>query len=66
VTNIAAPFIAQFYKEPMRNIMHSTDLIVCNETEALTWSIHNQFGIETDSDDNQELIARKLCEMEKN
>lgn len=64
MTNIAAPFIAQFFTEQFNAVLENTDLVVCNDNEAEEWSKKNG-GPETDSDESHEQIAKMLGSYKK-
>lgn len=36
--NLSAPFIPQFFKDPLAEVLPYTDYLMGNETEALTWA----------------------------
>ncbi|XP_054454870.1 adenosine kinase b isoform X2 [Anoplopoma fimbria] len=44
--NLSAPFISQFFKEPLMNVMPYVDILFGNETEAATFA--EKLGFETD------------------
>ncbi|XP_022521756.1 adenosine kinase b isoform X1 [Astyanax mexicanus] len=44
--NLSAPFISQFFKEPLMNVMPYVDILFGNETEAATFA--KEQGFETD------------------
>ncbi|XP_074965553.1 adenosine kinase isoform X1 [Phalacrocorax aristotelis] len=58
--NLSAPFISQFYKEPMMKVMPYVDVLFGNETEAATFA--REQGFETE--DIKE-IARKTQALPK-
>ncbi|XP_061490823.1 adenosine kinase isoform X2 [Rhineura floridana] len=58
--NLSAPFISQFYKEPMMKVMPFVDILFGNETEAATFA--GEQGFETE--DIKE-IARKAQALPK-
>ncbi|KAJ7423050.1 hypothetical protein BTVI_11157 [Pitangus sulphuratus] len=58
--NLSAPFISQFYKEPMMKVMPYVDILFGNETEAATFA--REQGFETE--DIKE-IARKTQALPK-
>ncbi|RMC11652.1 hypothetical protein DUI87_11774 [Hirundo rustica rustica] len=58
--NLSAPFISQFYKEPMMKVMPYVDVLFGNETEAATFA--REQGFETE--DIKE-IARKAQALPK-
>uniref|UniRef100_A0A8C5PW11 Adenosine kinase n=1 Tax=Leptobrachium leishanense TaxID=445787 RepID=A0A8C5PW11_9ANUR len=52
--NLSAPFISQFFKEPLMNVMPYVDILFGNETEAATFAREQGFECEDIKD-----IARK-------
>jgi adenosine kinase len=40
-TNLSAPFICQFFKEPLMNLIPYTDYLFSNEAEAVEFATHN-------------------------
>lgn len=44
MTNLSAPFLSQFFKEPQMKVMPYVDILFGNETEAETFSEHQGFG----------------------
>ncbi|XP_072229150.1 adenosine kinase-like isoform X1 [Leuresthes tenuis] len=58
--NLSAPFISQFFKEPLMKVMPYVDILFGNETEAATFA--KELGFETD--DIAE-IARKTQNLPK-
>ncbi|XP_028651416.1 adenosine kinase-like isoform X2 [Erpetoichthys calabaricus] len=58
--NLSAPFISQFYKEPMMKVMPYVDIIFGNETEAATFA--REQGFETE---DIEEIARRVQKLPK-
>jgi len=58
--NLSAPFLCQFFKEPMLAAMPYIDILFGNESEAATFAKENQLGTE----DVKE-IAKKIAEMPK-
>ncbi|XP_019357928.1 PREDICTED: adenosine kinase isoform X1 [Gavialis gangeticus] len=58
--NLSAPFISQFYKEPMMKVMPYVDILFGNETEAATFA--REQGFETE---DIEEIARKTQALPK-
>uniref|UniRef100_A0A0N5BT03 Adenosine kinase n=1 Tax=Strongyloides papillosus TaxID=174720 RepID=A0A0N5BT03_STREA len=58
--NLSAPFICQFYKDPLNAALPYVDILFGNETEALTYAEANDYG----TTDLKE-IARKLSEHTK-
>ncbi|KAJ8960685.1 hypothetical protein NQ317_000478 [Molorchus minor] len=60
IMNLSAPFICQFYKEPLMQVMPYVDILFGNETEALTFSVEQNF----ETKDLKE-IALKICTLTK-
>ncbi|XP_065157368.1 adenosine kinase-like isoform X2 [Atheta coriaria] len=60
IMNLSAPFISQFYKEPLMNAMPYIDILFGNETEAETFANEQSFGTK----DLKE-IALKICSLPK-
>ncbi|KAM5236792.1 adenosine kinase isoform 3-T3 [Ctenodactylus gundi] len=58
--NLSAPFISQFYKEPLMKVMPYVDILFGNETEAATFA--REQGFETE---DIEEIARKTQALPK-
>ncbi|KAG1695306.1 Adenosine kinase 2 [Nymphon striatum] len=58
--NLSAPFICQFFKEPLSKIIPYADIIFGNESEAAEFAKHQNIGVEKISD-----IALFMSEMEK-
>ncbi|GJQ73664.1 hypothetical protein Trydic_g14003 [Trypoxylus dichotomus] len=58
--NLSAPFISQFYKEPLMQVMPYVDVLFGNETEAATFATEQAFG----TSDLRE-IARRICKLPK-
>lgn len=44
VLNMSAPFLCQFFKDPMMKVMPYVDILMGNETEATTFSDVHEFG----------------------
>ncbi|XP_041485275.1 adenosine kinase-like isoform X2 [Lytechinus variegatus] len=59
-TNLSAPFLCQFFSEPMMKLMPYVDFLFGNETEAVSFSEAQNFGTK----DVKE-IALKAAELEK-
>lgn len=56
--NLSAPFICQFFKDPLNQVLEYADIVVGNETEAETYAEHNfEKGSYTDRKD----IAKKIA-----
>ncbi|GAA6071955.1 adenosine kinase b, partial [Tachysurus ichikawai] len=53
--NLSAPFISQFFKEPLMSVMPYVDILFGNETEAATFA--KEQGFETDDIED---IARRV------
>lgn len=58
--NLSAPFLCQFFKEPMMEAIPYVDLLFCNETEAATFAEQQDFG----TTDLKE-IGLKMCDLPK-
>jgi adenosine kinase len=58
--NLSAPFISQFFKEPLMQVMPYIDILFGNESEALTFSSEQNFGTE-----NLKEIGFKLVNLPK-
>ncbi|KAJ8923027.1 hypothetical protein NQ315_001575 [Exocentrus adspersus] len=58
--NLSAPFICQFYKEPLMQAMPYVDILFGNETEAETFAAEQNFNTK----DLKE-IALKICKLPK-
>ena len=46
IMNLSAPFISQFFKEPLMAVMPYIDILFGNESEALTFANEQNFGTE--------------------
>ena len=46
IMNLSAPFISQFFKEPLMAVMPYVDILFGNESEALTFANEQNFGTE--------------------
>jgi len=46
IMNLSAPFLCQFFKEPMLAALPYVDVLFGNETEAVTFAKENDFGTE--------------------
>jgi len=56
--NLSAPFICQFFKDPLNQVLEYADIVVGNEDEAETYAEHNfEKGSYTDRKD----IAKKIA-----
>lgn len=60
IMNLSAPFISQFFKEPLMEAMPFVDILFGNETEALTFAKEQNFGTE-----NLKEIGVKMVELKK-
>jgi adenosine kinase len=58
--NLSAPFLCQFFKDPMLKCLAYADIIFGNESEALAFAENNQLGTKDISE-----IALKLSQWEK-
>lgn len=60
VLNLSAPFIPQFFKEPLGGVLPYCDYVIGNETEALAYA-------ESQSLDTKDIkaIARHIADLEK-
>ncbi|XP_045213366.2 uncharacterized protein LOC123564109 isoform X2 [Mercenaria mercenaria] len=58
--NLSAPFLCQFFKEPMLQVLPYTDIIFGNETEAATFATENDLGT-----DKVPEIALKIAALAK-
>lgn len=58
--NLSAPFLSEFFEEPMMKIMPYVDILFGNEQEARTFSRVHNFGT-----DKIEEIALKICALPK-
>ena len=61
VLNLSAPFIPQFYKEPLDKVLPYATHIIANETEAASLAEHFSLGF-NDPGENLAAIGRKLLE----
>ncbi|KAK5641458.1 hypothetical protein RI129_010005 [Pyrocoelia pectoralis] len=60
IMNLSAPFISQFYTEPLMQLLPFIDILLGNETEAEMFASVQNFGTK----DLKE-IALKICELSK-
>lgn len=60
IMNLSAPFISQFFKDPLLNAMPYIDILFGNESEALTFAKEQSFGTE-----NLKEIGQKMVELPK-
>lgn len=60
IMNLSAPFISQFFKEPLMAVMPYIDIIFGNESEALTFAKEQNFGTE-----NLKEIGQKMTQLTK-
>ncbi|XP_022251167.1 adenosine kinase-like [Limulus polyphemus] len=58
--NLSAPFLSQFFKEPMMQAMPYVDILFGNESEAATFSKEQNLGLTSVKE-----IALKICEFPK-
>lgn len=58
--NLSAPFLSQFFKEPLMEAMPYVDIIFGNETEAVTFSTEQGFNTT-----NLHEIALRICQLPK-
>lgn len=58
--SLSAPFIPQFFKDQVDQVMPYTDYVFCNETEAASYSASHNWGTEDVTD-----IAKKLAQLPK-
>jgi len=58
--NLSAPFLCQFFKDPMMQVMPYVDILFGNETEAKTFATEHNF----ETEDLKE-IAKKMSELPK-
>lgn len=59
--NLSAPFLCQFFKEPMLKVLAYADIVFGNETEAEAFAEQNNFGKIKD----RKLIAKKIASFPK-
>ena len=55
--NLSAPFLADFFMEPMDKVMALSEIVFGNETEALNFAKHKKYGTES--------VAEIAAKMEK-
>lgn len=60
ILNFSAPFIAQFFKDPLAQVIPYTDFIICNESEAAAYAEAHELG----TSDLTE-IAKKIAALPK-
>lgn len=60
IMNLSAPFISQFFKEPLMAVMPYIDILFGNESEALTFAQQQNFGTE-----NLKEIGGKMTKLPK-
>ena len=58
--NLSAPFIAQFFKDPLDQVLPYVDILLGNETEAAAYAESHELG----TTDVKE-IAKKIAELPK-
>lgn len=61
IMNLSAPFISQFFKEPLMQAMPYVDLLFGNESEAVAFAKEQNLGTE-----NLKEIGQKMTEFPKN
>lgn len=61
IMNLSAPFISQFFKDPLMEVLPFVDILFGNEAEALTFSKEQNFGTE-----NLKEIGQKLTKFNSN
>lgn len=60
IMNLSAPFISQFFKDPLNAVLPYVDILFGNESEAVTFSKEQNFGTE-----NLKEIGQKMVELPK-
>lgn len=60
IMNLSAPFISQFFKDPLMQAMPFVDVLFGNEAEALTFAKEQNFGTE-----NLKEIGQKMTQLPK-
>ncbi len=61
--NLSAPFIPQFFKVQLEQLLPYTDLIICNESEAAAYA--SSVGLPSDKTTDLKFIATSLAELPK-
>jgi len=61
ILNLSAPFIPQFFKVQLEQVLNHTDIIICNESEAAAWAAASGHP----SPDNLPAIAQALASLPK-
>ncbi|KAH9884433.1 adenosine kinase [Xylariomycetidae sp. FL2044] len=62
IVNVSAPFIAEFFKDPLDASSPYWDYVICNETEAAAYA--RSHGLEAIAD-NVKAVAQKLADLPK-
>jgi len=57
VVNLAAPFICQFFKDPLMNVLEYADVVIGNEDEAETFAQHNNLDGKTRQEIAKQIAA---------
>jgi len=57
VVNLAAPFICQFFKDPLMKVLEYADIVIGNETEAETFAEHNNLSGKSRQEIAKEIAA---------
>lgn len=65
IMNLSAPFISQFFKEPLMQAMPYVDIIFGNESEALTFAKEQNFGTEDLREIGQKMVDLKKLNSNK-
>lgn len=60
IMNLSAPFISQFFKDPLMAVMPYVDILFGNESEAITFAKEQNFETE-----NLKEIGKKMIELKK-
>lgn len=55
--NLSAPFIVQFFKEPLGKVLEFADIVIGNETELEAYAEHN--GIKTSAESGDDPVGRR-------
>lgn len=59
--NLSAPFLAQFFKDPMLKVMAHADIVFGNETEADEFANSNGYGVSINSKVHRVETAKKIA-----
>merc|ERR1712238_335171 len=59
--NLSAPFLAQFFKDPMLKVMAHADIVFGNETEADEFANSNGYGVSINSKVHRIETAKKIA-----